>query len=253
MEIGHAEFIQYCKMVADEFEERLRRIQIIVDYKLPSGTAYAEILRSFLDEHSAGKYEVGEGFIVNPFVDGATSNHCDILVYDRIQYPLLDLEGDVRVVLPRAAAMVVEVEPYLSEERLVRAFDNVRSARRVYPYLSGIVFAFNGMEPAVMYQSMQDHAHEWPAASAPIAVINMEKGFIAHRAEKSTELGGGTSPFQVFELKEADPRAALEFLFLLYFSLQMQGMLVTGTAVKACKLLLAAGKADYMGRIDLPH
>lgn len=252
MEIGHEELIQYCHTVAAELGERLKRMQIIVDYKLRSGTAYAEILRSFLDEHSAGKYNVGEGFVVNPFIKGATSNHCDILVYDQIQYPLLDVEGDVKVVMPRAAAMIIEVEPYLSEERLVRSFDNIRSARKVYPYLTGIIFAFNGLEPDALYQSMVEHADMWHASSAPIAVINMEKGFIAHRSKMTTELGGGTSPFEVYELKGAKPAIALEFLFLLYFDLQMRGMLAASCLQQAWKYLMASGKAEFLGKINLP-
>ena len=181
MEIGHSEYIQYCKSIAAEFEERLKRMEMIVDYKLRSGTAYAEILRSFLDEHSAGKYKVGQGFIVNPFVEGKASKHCDILVYDQVQYPLLDVEGNVKVILPRAASMVIEVEPYLDENRLVRSFDNIRGARKVYPYLTGIIFAINGSEPQVLYETMVKEAGQWQAGSAPIAVINMENGFVAHR------------------------------------------------------------------------
>lgn len=253
MEIGHSEIIQYCHSVADEFEDRLRRMQIIVNYKMRSGTAYSEMLRSFLDEHSAGKYHVSEGFIVNPFLKGATSNHCDILVYDQIQYPLLDSEGDVKVVLPRAAAMVVEVEPYLSEERLVRAFDNIRSARKTYPYVAGIILAFNGLEPEALYQSMLDHAGTWRTGSAPIAVINMEKGFIAHRAQMTMQLGGGDSSFEAYELKGVGPLASLEFLFLLFFDIQMRGMLAAGTLPKAWKCLMAEGKASFIGKIELPH
>lgn len=252
MEIGHSEFILYCETAASEFEQRLKRMQALVDYKLRSGTAFAEMLRSFLDDHSAGKYSVGEGFIVNPFVDGAASNYCDILVYDQIQYPLLNVEGDVKVVMPRAAAMVIDVEPYLSEERLLRSFDTIRSARKVYPYLSGIIFAYNGMEPDVLYQSMIEHAEIWHNGNAPIAVINMENGFIAHRSKMNLQLGGGDSPYEVYELKGDAPSDSLLFLFLLYFDLQMRGMLAADSLSKAWMCLLADTKADYLGRINLP-
>lgn len=253
MEIGPAEFVQYCQTVAAELEERLKRMQIIVDYKLRSGTGYAEILRSFLDEHSAGKYKVGEGFIVNPFSEGAASNHCDILVYDQVQYPLLDVEGDVRVVLPRAAAMVIEVEPYLSEERLVRSFESIRSARRVYHYLTGVIFAFNSAEPRLLFETMQAHAQEWRIDSAPIAIIGMEKGFMAHRAKMTLQLGGGSSQFEAYESKGVDLAASLEFLFLIFFDLQMRGMLAEGTLDQAWKRLMAAGRPDYLGKIVLPQ
>jgi hypothetical protein len=253
MEMGHKELVQYCQSVAAELQERLDRIQVIVDHKLRSGTAYAGILRAFLDEHSAGKFNVGEGFIANPFSSGATSNHCDILVYDQVQYPLLDVEGNLKVVLPRAAAMVIEVEPYLNEKRLVKSFENIRSARKVYPYLTGIIFAFNGLEPTVLYQSMVDHADSWQTAFAPIAVINMEKGFIAHRTQMTRELSGGSSPFEVFELKGAEPRTSLEFLFLLFFDLQMRGMLAPGTLGDAWKYLKACSKAEFLGKITLPQ
>lgn len=253
MEIGHLEFIQYCETAAAEFEERLKRMQLLVDYKLRSGTGFAEMLRAFLDDHSAGKYYVGEGFIVNPFVKGASSNHCDILVYDQVQYPLLNVEGDVKVVLPRAASMVIEVEPYLSEKRLLRSFENIRAARKVYPYLAGIIYAFNGLEPDVLYRSMLKHADQWRTSSAPIAVINMENGFIAHRAKMNLQTGGGKSSFEVYELKGDVSSDSLEFLFLLYFDLQMRGMLAADNLSKAWKFLMAESKADYLGKIPLPR
>lgn len=251
MEIGHSEYIQYCKSIAAEFEERLKRMEMIVDYKLRSGTAYAEILRSFLDEHSAGKYKVGQGFIVNPFVEGKASKHCDILVYDQVQYPLLDVEGDVKVILPRAASMVIEVEPYLDEKRLVRSFDNIRGARKVYPYLTGIIFAINGSEPQVLYETMVKEAGSWQAGGAPIAVINMENGFVAHREKMMMGLGGGDSPFEVYELTADAPSETLELLFLLYFEVQMHGMLAPDALQKAWKYLLAAGKANFLGKVCL--
>jgi hypothetical protein len=252
MEIGHSEFIQYCETAAAEFEERLKRMQKLVDYKLRSGTGFAEMLRAFLDDYSAGKYHVGEGFIVNPFVTGVSSNHCDILVYDQIQYPLLNVEGDVKVVLPRAAAMVIEVEPYLDEDRLQRSFENIKAARKVYPYLVGIIFAFNGHQPAVLYQSMLEYADTWHQGTAPIAIINMENGFIAHRAKMSLQSGGGESPYEVFEIKADAPSKALEFLFFLYFDLQMRGMLASETLAKAWKCQKSAAKANFLGKIVLP-
>ena len=233
MEIGATEFAQYCRTVALELEERLGHMQVIVDYKLRSGTAYTEILRSFLAEHSAGKYGVAEGFIVNPFLQGHSSNHCDILVYDQIQYPLLDVEGNVKVILPRAASMVVDVESYLNEERLERSFETVQCARRVYPYVSGIIFGFNGIEPQVMFEFMQSHATSWDSATAPIAVFNMEKGFVAHRSKLIPERIVGDSPFEVFELKGATTTASLEFLFMLFFEMQMRTMLASGALDQA--------------------
>jgi hypothetical protein len=253
MEIGPNEFSQYCRTVAAELEERLRRMQVIVDYKLRSGTAYAEIMRSFLSEHAAGKYNIAEGFVVNPFLPGHSSNHCDILVYDQIQYPLLDVEGDVKVVLPRAASMVIEIEPYLSEERLSRAFENIGAARRVYPYLVGVIFGFNGIEPDLMVEFMRAEAEKWHSASAPLALFNMEKGFIAHRSKMSLQLGGGESAYELHELKGASSSAALEFLLLIFFDLQMSGMLMDGALDRAWKRLLAAGKADFLGGITLPR
>ncbi|MFN2172838.1 MAG: DUF6602 domain-containing protein [Candidatus Promineifilaceae bacterium] len=252
MEIGHSQFIKYCETAASEFEERLKRMQSLVDYKLRSGTGFAEMLRAFLDDYSAGKYHVGEGFIVNPFVSGVSSNHCDILVYDQIQYPLLNVEGDVKVVLPRAAAMVIEVEPYLDVNRLERSMENIHAARKVYPYLVGVIYAFNGLEPAVLYQSMQERASSWHQSTAPIAIINMENGFIAHRAKMSLQSGGSDSPYEVFEIKGNAPSKSLEFLFFLYFDLQMRGMLASETLAKAWKCHKSAAKANFLGNIDLP-
>ncbi len=253
MEIGHQELIQFCQTVADELDERLKRMQVLVDYKLRSGTAYAEILRSFLAARSAGKYDVAEGFIVNPFIRGASSNHCDILIYDQIQYPLLDSEGDVKVISPRAASMVIEVERSLSEKRLVEGVRNIASARKVYPYLTGVIFAFNGLEPEAFYESMCSHADSWSAAYAPVAIINMQKRVIASRSPLRADLGGGGCSLDVYELKAADSAGLLAFLFLLFFNLQMHGMLVPGSLDKAWKYLLSAGKASHLGKVNLPQ
>ena len=251
MEIGHSEFIQYCETAASEFEERLNRMQKLVDYKLRSGTGFAEMLRAFLDDYSAGKYHVGEGFIVNPFVPGDSSNHCDILVYDQIQYPLLNVEGGVKVVLPRAAAMVIEVEPYLDEERLQRSLENVGAARKVYPYVTGIIYAFNGLEPPLLYQLMLEYSSELQQSRAPIAIISMENGFVAHRARMSLQSNGSNSPFEVYEIKRDAPSTGLEFLFFLYFDLQMRGMLATDTLSKTWESHKAAAQAQFLGKVTL--
>jgi hypothetical protein len=174
------------------------------------------------------------------------------LVYDQIQYPLLNVEGDVKVVLPRAAVMVIEVEPYLDQDRLQRSFENIQAARKVYPYLVGVIFAFNGLEPAVLYRSMLESADAWSQSTAPIAVITMENGFVAHRAKMSLQSGGGDSPYEVFELKAHAPSNALEFLFFLYFDLQMRGMLASETLAKAWTSHKSVAKASFLGKVALP-
>ncbi len=111
--------VQYCSGIASEFEARLNRVRTFIpDHNLTSGTANEIILRDFLARFSTGQYRVGQGFICVPTASDLVSKQCDILVYDCHNYPLVHSEGEVVLIFPQAAKIVIEVKTRLNKKDL---------------------------------------------------------------------------------------------------------------------------------------
>lgn len=90
----------YCQKISQEFNSRLNRIKSFVHHNLSTGTANETILREFLSTHAPEKFAVGEGFICNPFEDNQVSKQCDVLIYDKNNFPLVYSVGSIKVVHP---------------------------------------------------------------------------------------------------------------------------------------------------------
>jgi len=92
--------------------EGLRRIT----HSGERGRAVEEILREFLRRHLPGRYAVGTGFLVAP--EGTESRQCDIIIYDRLDTPILLGAGDIVMVPTDCALAVIEVKSALSRQEL---------------------------------------------------------------------------------------------------------------------------------------
>lgn len=140
--------IHYGNSIADEFGARLSRIRSFVpNHNLTSGTANEIILRGFINEFLPKKYAAGQGFICDPVSsNGLVSRQCDILIYDQIDYPLVHNEGDVKVVWPESARLVIEVKTTLTKKGLEDALNNIKDAKNVNEHspirIGGIIFGF---------------------------------------------------------------------------------------------------------------
>lgn len=216
--------VQYCSGIAGEFEAKLDRIRDFVpDHKLTSGTANEMILRDFLSHLSAGRYKVGQGFICAPTALDSVSKQCDILVYDHHNYPLVHSEGEVVLVFPQAAKMVIEVKTRLNKGALQKALENIRAAKQLNHTINGIVFSFKSLRQQTVINHLQQYPERIPMEYAPIAILLFDRGVIIHRWP-GTELGGGENLYEVRASNDGDSAVVVAFLLLLFYDVQMQGV-----------------------------
>ena len=216
--------VQYCSGIANEFEARLNRIRTFVpDHNFTSGTANEVILRDFLARRSTGRYKVGQGFICAPTASDSASKQCDILLYDRHNYPLVHSEGEVVLVFPQAAKMVVEVKTRLNKNALKDAMENIRTAKQLNYAINGVIFAFESLRQETIIKHLQQYPEQLLMRHTPIAILLLNRGVIIHRWP-GTELGGGENLYEVRASKDKDNAIVVAFLLLLFFDVQMQGV-----------------------------
>ncbi|MBC8263735.1 MAG: hypothetical protein H8E47_06395 [Anaerolineales bacterium] len=217
--------VQYCSGIAKEFEAKLNRIRTFVpDHNLTSGTANEIILRDFLAHLSTGRYVVGQGFICSPTASDLVSKQCDILVYDHHDYPLVHSEGEVVLVFPDAAKMVIEVKTSLDKKALEDALENIRSAKQLNYTINGVVFAYKSPNPETVIGHLQQYTRQLSMKHAPTAILLFDKGVIIHRwSGTGTELGGGENLYEVRVSKNEDSAIVVMFLLLLFFEVQLLG------------------------------
>jgi hypothetical protein len=172
--------LAYCISIAEEFESRLNRIQAFVKHNLTSGTANETILRDFLSSHAPGSFVVGQGFICDPLRDLSPSKQCDILVYEQNHFPLVYSDGLIKVVLPRAARMVIEVKTRFDEKDVWSSLENIESAKKLNQYLTGIVFAFHSPKTETVIKHLQSFPRQLSSEHGPTAILLLDKDTIIH-------------------------------------------------------------------------
>lgn len=226
----HDKYIEYCMSVADEFQARINRMRNFVSHNLSSGTANESILREFLALHAPSEIGVGQGFILDPF-DGdgvGASKQCDILVYDQTNYPLVYADGPIKVVMPQAARMVIEVKTTLDGRGLQQAIDNIISAHKVVGRkhgFQGVIFAFQSTQRlGTLLKSLKQHP---TPTHAPTAILLLDKGIVIHRygwlrqyemRNKPQQEGSLVYPYAMRRARSTRKSAVvLTFLLLLYF------------------------------------
>lgn len=174
-------FIKYCTGIADEFTSRLNRLRSFVHHNLSSGTANESILRDFLSTHAPYNYGVGQGFICDPFEENSVSKQCDILVYNRSNFPLVYSDGPISVVLPRAARMVIEVKTGLRQRNeIFSAIENIVSAKTLNPYLTGVIFCFQSATIEAFTDALASYPHQLQPELSPTAFILLDKDTVIH-------------------------------------------------------------------------
>jgi hypothetical protein len=172
--------IAYCVSIAEEFESRLNRIQVFVKHNLTSGTANETILRDFLSSHAPSSFIVGQGFICDPLRDLSPSKQCDILVYEQNHFPLVYSDGLIKVVLPRAARMVVEVKTNFDEKEVLTSLENIESAKKLNQDLTGVIFAFHSPRIETVIKHLQSFPRQISPEHGPTAILLFDKDTIIH-------------------------------------------------------------------------
>lgn len=236
--------IKYCSGIASEFEARLNRIRNFVpDHNLTSGTANEIILRDFLSQFSSGHYEVGQGFICSPFDSNSVSKQCDILVYDRHNYPLVHSEGSVALVFPQASKMVIEVKTNLDKGSTHEAMENISAAMQLNRMICGVIFAFKSLHQETIVRHLKGYLENVPLKYTPAAILSLDKGLIIHRWPSQLDR---KKFYQVRASKDGNNASVVAFLLLLFFDVQMEGVWVQASIANAMNQMLD----NYTEKVD---
>jgi hypothetical protein len=131
-------------MIGDQFSHRVNLLaQIIKDaHEYSLGNYKEKLLSKLIAESIPSRYAVGTGFVLFPKVrsfNGATplgfdsmnrsdhevSQQCDIIIYDREQYPVVFRDDDFVVVLPEATKAIVEIKGTLNSTEIKSSVDHL--------------------------------------------------------------------------------------------------------------------------------
>lgn len=102
----------------------------VVTNPTDKGDNREEFLRCFLADHLPKRYGVAKGQIVTK--DGALSHSADVIVYDRINCPVL-FSGNTLILPVEGVYGIVEVKSHLSKQELVDAMTKIESFKRLAP------------------------------------------------------------------------------------------------------------------------
>lgn len=221
--------IGYGNSIADEFSARLSRVRSFVpNHNLTSGTANETILRGFINEFLPKQYAAGQGFICDPVSsDGLVSRQCDILIYNQIDYPLVHNEGDVKVVWPESARLVIEVKTTLTKKSFEDALENIKDAKEVNEHspirIAGIIFAFQSkLSKNAIMNCVEEFRSNNASSLAPNAIIILDTPFILATDKWEISLDD-SDKYSIWNC--SDPGIPITYLWLVIMHLTSPGLL----------------------------
>jgi len=225
----------------------MSRLGVFAKHNLSTGTANESILRDFLSRHAPGYIDVGEGFIVDLFGKRDPSKQCDILIFDRHHYPTVYADGPIKVVLPEAVRMVIEVKTVLEKKDVPSAIDNIAAAVSLEPHawdITGVIFAFG----SCTYTSLRKYLKELKVPSnAPRAILLMERGIIIYNYDwlvyKDAPAATLQNPWFAYAARRSkndDNKRGIvvAFLLLVFFhAIKAEGLLISTSTQTMIALL----------------
>jgi Domain of unknown function (DUF6602) len=236
--------LAYCMGIAGEFQSRINRMQTFVKkHNLTSGGANETILREFLSKHAPTTYEVGQGFICDLTDSERVSRQCDILIYDQSNYPVIHSDGSIKIVMPDAASMVVEVKTRFTKKDVVSALQNVEAAKTLNTEMTGVVFSFYSSSLKTVINNLQAYPEYIHQDHKPTAILLFDEGVIIHRWNlmrgRDIDRAPGTDPeaFGVRVAKQEKGAVVVTFLLLHFFEKVGQGVIWSRTANMLLDLL----------------
>lgn len=229
--------LDYCIGIAKEFQSRINRMQTFVKkHNLSSGGANETILREFLSAHAPTTYEVGQGFISDPIDRDAVSRQCDILVFDQSNFPVIHSDGSVKVVLPDAARMVVEVKTRFTKKEVESSLLNVEAAKKLNTQMTGVVFAFGSPSLRSVVNNLQRYPDYIHTDEKPTAILLFDRGIVIHRwglmRGRDIDRTPGRDPeaFGVRVARRDKGAVVVTFLLLHFFETVAHGLLWSSVA-----------------------
>jgi hypothetical protein len=143
-----ANFSKFHKFIAAELAATRDRIRNLIGdaHWLSDGEHKEVVLRKTLRNHIPEVFHVGKGFIS---FENSTSNQIDILISDKT-HPTLFKDGDMRIVTPDAARVIIEVKTSVQDRSKLREYLNkladdiemIRKSNSPIPYCWAGLFVF---------------------------------------------------------------------------------------------------------------
>lgn len=133
---------QYYGSLAQEIAVKSKQISLLTSHGQTAGNYREYILRSLLEKYLPSRFGVGTGFIED------VSRQLDIIIYDKVNFPVVFKEGDLIVVHKEAVRGIIEVKTTLDSAKLkdsLQLFYDIFRAGLFKPSLPIFkgVYAFN--------------------------------------------------------------------------------------------------------------
>jgi hypothetical protein len=174
------QFDDYWQLRMQGATSRLQAAQQIVSHPGTRGTLAENLLREMIRDFLPQRWAVCTGFIMDAATN-SRSNQVDLLIYDQLNTSPIFRDGELVVLPPRSARIVVEVKSQLDANHIPKAYNNVCSVRRIDPNVLGFIFGYNG----VAADTFSTHVKDWAAQADapgreywPDQVFNMEQQFL---------------------------------------------------------------------------
>jgi hypothetical protein len=236
--------LDYCIGIAREFQARINRMQTFVKkHNLSSGGANETILREFLSAHAPARYGVGQGFICDLEDRDLVSKQCDVLVFDRSNFPVLHSDGSIKVVMPDSVRMVIEVKTRFTKAHVEGSVLNVVTAANLNPQMTGLIFSFYSPSINSVISNLQRYPEYIHQDHKPTAILLFDKGVLIHRWDlmRGRDIAGtpGSDPeaYGVRVARHDRGAVVVTFLLLHFFEKVAHGILWSSAANMLLDLL----------------
>lgn len=133
-------FEKYWDLRMKSAAARLAAAQMVIKHNPTRGSTAENVLRALLGEFLPQRCGIGGGFMLAP--NGAVSRQLDIIIFDQLEAAPLYRDGDVVIVSPDSAYLVIEVKSDLDSASLADAFDNIQSVKSLNPNVRALVFGY---------------------------------------------------------------------------------------------------------------
>ncbi|MDH1302136.1 DUF6602 domain-containing protein [Achromobacter sp. GD03932] len=140
---------------ANELAQLSERVRHMISHPGAVGSYRESLLQNLLKRSLPERYHVATGFI------HGCPRQLDILIYDKIEYPVLFREGDLVVVPPASVRAVIEVKTNLGKSELWSSLEQIAQVSSFdtpgRPFFKGI-FAF---ESGLSDDTLLKHLHSF--------------------------------------------------------------------------------------------
>lgn len=156
--------------------------------------------------------------------------------FDQSNFPVIHSDGSIKVVLPQAARMVVEVKTRFTKKEVKSSLLNVEAAKKLNSDMTGVVFAFGSLSLRSVLNNLQSYPDYIHTDEKPTAILLFDKGIVIHRwglmRGRDIDRTPGRDPeaFGVRVAKRDKGAVVVTFLLLHFFETVAHGLLWSSVA-----------------------